>query len=218
VQVPPQGDSPHQITDILLSGQAVSLGIAPRDNFAVLFMVQQHVTADPGARFKQLSEQFNLRTAYAADKAKASHVDVSQYTAERGLRITRTCLFEGNTCKFCIDSFRRGDTAYLAGSTDQGRFLSSLIDLPPVGRFSGLASGSLNLAAALAIVEDAAPNALPPSQLKKLHEILKGHNLTLTVTGEPDEVVLGLSLQESLVKDLIGFYYELARPGGDRSK
>jgi hypothetical protein len=51
-QQPPQGDLPHQIADILLGGQAMSVGIAPRDNFAVLYTVQQHVAADPATRFK----------------------------------------------------------------------------------------------------------------------------------------------------------------------
>jgi hypothetical protein len=101
----------------------------------------------------------------------------------------------------------------MAGSTDQGRYLSSLLDLPPAGQFSGLINGSLNLAAALAIVQDAAANAVPSPQLKKLHEILKDRYLTLSATGEPDEVVFGLSLQESLVKDLVAFYYDVAGVG-----
>jgi hypothetical protein len=44
-------------------------------------------------------------------------------------------------------------------------------------------SGSINLAAALEIVSDAAGNKLPPTQLKSLHEIVNGRSLTLTATG-----------------------------------
>lgn len=207
---PPQkaADLPHGIADILLSGEASSLGIAPQNDTAVFYMVQQHVRADPGPRFKQLAEQANLGAAYSADKAKASKMEFSQYTLASGPRVARLKLLEGEKVTFCVDAVRRGDTVFLAGSPDQGRYLAQLLDLKPEGQFSGLLSGAVGLGAVLSIVEDAvSKNGVPPQQLKALHKLFNGRFLTVSATGEPDELVLGLSVPRDLVRDLLETFY-----------
>jgi hypothetical protein len=202
------GDLAHNIAEVMLAGQAASLGIAPRDNFAVFYMVQQHVGSDPAARFKQIAEQSDLAAAYTTDKKHATRLDFSQYATPTGIHVARLRLMENQTCKFCVDAVRRGDSVFLAGSTDQGRYLASLLEEKPQGTFSGLLNGSLSLGAALSIVEDAAgKNAIPPELAKKLHDMLHGQFLTLSATGEPDEVVVGVSVQKELVKQLIETFY-----------
>jgi hypothetical protein len=202
-----QDDFVHHLADVLLAGQAVSVGLEPRGDSAIFYMVQQQVKADPIARLKQLAEQANLAADATPGKANANRMDISQYTTDSGLHVTRVKLMEGKTCKFCVDVVRQADTVYLTGSTDLGRYLPSLIPLKPDGQFSGLISGSINLAAALEIVSDAAGNKLPPAQLKSLHEILKGRSLTLTATGGGDEAFVGVSLPRDLIKDLVATFY-----------
>jgi hypothetical protein len=171
------------------------------------------VKADPVARLKQLSEQANLAADATPGNTNANRMDFSQYTTESGLHVTRVKMMEQGTCKFCVDVVRQADTVYLTGSTDLGRYLVSLVALRPDGQFSGLISGSINLAAALEIVSDAVGNKLPPAQLKSLHEILKGRSLTLTATGGGDEAFVGVSLPRDLIRDLAArFYPASAKP------
>jgi hypothetical protein len=200
-------DFVHNLADILLGGQAVSVGIEPRGGFAIVYMVQQQVKADPIARLKQLAEQSDLAANYATDKTKANRMDFGQYTSEHGLHVTRVKFMQGNTCTLCLDVVRQADTVYLTGSTDLSRYIESLVGQKQQGQFSGLINGSVSLGALLEIVSDAIPkNVNPPPQLKPLREILKGRTLTLSATGGRDEAVFGITVDRGLVKDLVAAF------------
>lgn len=202
----------HNLLDILLGGQAVSIGLEPRGDYAIFYVVQQHVKADPIARLKQLAEQSNLAASYATEKTKAKRMDFGQYyTSERGLHVSRVKFMEGDTSTLCVDVVRQGDTVFLTASSDLGRYMQSLIELKPQGQFSGLASGSISLGAALEIISDAAgQNGLPREKLKQLREIFKGQMLTLSATGGADEAVFGITVDGSVIKDLIAMFYQSA--------
>lgn len=201
----------HRLADILLGGQAVSVGLEPRGDIAILYMVQQQVKADPIARLKQLAEQSDLAANYAADKTKANRMEFGQYTSEHGLHVARVKFMQGGTATLCLDLVRQVDAVFLTASTDLGRYLESLIEQKPQGHFSGLINGSVNLAAALEIISDAGgKNRIPPAQLKRLHEIFKDRMLTLSATGGGDEAVFGITVDRSLVKDLVASFYSPA--------
>lgn len=203
----------HHLADILLDGRAVSVGIEPRGDFAILYMVQQQVKADPIARLKQLAEQSDLAASFATDKVKANRMDFGQYTTDRGLHVTRVKFMHGNTCTLCLDVVRQADMVFLTASTDLGRYVESLIEEKPQGQFSGLINGSVNLAAALEIISDAGgKNGIPPAQLKQLREILKGRMLTLSATGGGDEAIFGITVNRGLIKDLVAMFHPPASP------
>jgi hypothetical protein len=189
-------------TQILLSGQAISAGVVPGDNFAVIYLVQQHVQSDPVARMKRFAESVNLMADRYGGKS-STRVEVSQYSIASRVKIARFKVLEGTVCKNCFDFLRRGDTVYVAFSSDQGHYLETLINLPAAGQFSGLISGSASLGAFSDLIEGVARAMLPASQVHKLHDAIRDEELTLTATGEADEVIYGLSLKRSLVKELI---------------
>jgi hypothetical protein len=204
---PRDDDFMRNAARVLLDGEAVSIGLEPRENFAIVYIVQQHVQADPIARLRDLAERSDRAARYVPDRTAAALLEFTQYTNNAGLHVARVKVMEGKRCTFCLDAVRRADTVYLTGSTDQGQYLQPLIDAKQEGQISGLAAGSLNLAAALGIIDDAAGlGGMPPPQRQQLHRILKGRSLTLSATGELDEAVLGVSVPRDLVKDLIAAY------------
>lgn len=204
-------DFVRDFAGVLLAGDAVSIGLEPREKNAIFYVVQQHVPSDPVARLRQLVEQSGLAASRSADASHATFLDFTGYETAAGLRVARVKVMEGKACTFCIDLVRRADTVYLTGSADQGQYLESLIDAKQAGQFSGMASGSVSLGAALAFIEDAAgPAGLPPDQRDRLHRLLKGRSLTVSATGEMDEAIFGLSLPRDLLKDLVAAYYASA--------
>ncbi|HEY2586448.1 MAG TPA: hypothetical protein VGI81_11850 [Tepidisphaeraceae bacterium] len=192
---------------ILLGGDAVSMGLDPRENVGVFYIVQQHVQADPVARLRQAAERSNLVAAYPVDKTRAAFLEFTQYTTPAGLHVARVKVTEGPACTFCLDLVRRADTVYITGSTDPGQFVESLVGAKQEGHMVGLATGSLNLAAAMAILDDVTGlGGMPPPQRQQLNRILNGRSLTLSATGETDEAVFDAAVPRDLVKDLIAAY------------
>jgi hypothetical protein len=201
------------VANLLLGGEAGSLGIDLVDGHPVVYWVTRHPAAgeagadqgrDLGRDVQAIADQAQALAKPAGARGRAMLTQDS-YSAGEGERVHRLVLAdEAGAPELFLDAVQREGLVLMAIGTTDARHLERLLSLETDGSTTGLASGWIDLAAldAAGALPDADDSGLGEAAMKELKAALKGQRLEWTVSGGNGAARIDVDLPASLLQTL----------------
>jgi hypothetical protein len=202
--------------DVLLDGDAASIGVATRADGATIYMVQQHPKPDLPGRLKAVVDQYKRTSEMMDSPGEQDSLNMETYAGPGGSQVTRIRMNDAlKHTTFYVDALQQGDRVFLTGSDDAAHHLDDLMNAKEAGPMTSLVSGQVNLERALEAAFSASDSGfakIPADRRKTLKEMVKGRSLSFTANGEKDSIAFSIGLPEELIKQSI----DLLMGGGDK--
>lgn len=201
----PGGDDPymsfaHATEDLLLGGQAISMGFEPKGtNGGVLFVVQQGA-APLDARVKDWGD--------SADAfAKAIHANpndkpdiVEHFKTNDGLDATRIRVLDNGQTQVLVEAAEKDGKTYMVFMAEEGPYLDQLLAQPEEGPMDHVIDGKVKLDQVMDLGKQIGGASMPWVSDPTWADAAKGQVATISAGSENNSVVLDVNVPESLVK------------------
>lgn len=199
----------HDVFNLALGGQGLSVGLEPQGNGFVVYMVQQQPD-DFEARAKKLADEFNSISEALDKPGQRSTISVDHYTLDGGGAVTRLTMRDKDKPQGYLDVAVRGGQAFIAFAEDPAHHIEGLVNAPAAGQMDGLFRGESDLQKLVAAMK-AAPGSplsqLPADRVAALERAVNGRTFVLRADAAGE----GLAIRMALPPDLIKLLTDLLR-------
>ena len=209
----------QNMSELLVGGQALTIGVAPADAKTVVYIVQQYdKPIDLPARMRSIAQQFT-RVSMFMDKNVRSTADVQTYS-DGGVRASRLRFMDNGMPHAYFDGVQNGSTVYLTACLgSDAHYAPDLANASERGALKNPFSAELDLGGALKLLEQLPDNpiaSLSNESQKQLHEAIDGKQIRITGVTKGTESFFSLRLPSQLVQEIVKQIPGVADAGDDK--
>ena len=198
------------VADLLLAGNAGSLGVELIDGKPVVYWITRHPAGGDG-RFPDLGADMRAIAVRAEALSKSPGADakpkisLQDYSVGEGERAHRLVLLdEAGAPELYLDTLQREGLRFVAIAAEDTKPLERVLALKPEGNATALASGwiDLSMLAKADMLPDADDAGLGETAMKELKAGLAGQRLDWTLSGAKGTARIDLDFPPAVLQTL----------------